>query len=192
MNSVVLKIYSSQQKQDINLVRLYLQAITLSDISTRDGKSIQKTALNGQRVQDDCQRRNWPRQSEPTRSQVRIWQQYLRENFIQRTDSTWNKKLGPVTPNTYKNYTVWRRHNASENAVAPSHFDTFRQYLCSMPRWYRRLINNYEQLATNVQIWKAFRRRDRFVEIASDGGSIACGRHIWLEDCDKYCQISMN
>lgn len=39
-----------------------------------------------------------------------------------------------------------------------------------MPRWHRRLTQHYEQVANDVQIWKAFRRRDRFVEIATDGG----------------------
>ena len=179
MNYTMLKLYSSHQQQDINLVRLYLQAITLSDISTRDGKSIQKTAMRGRRLPESCPRRNWPRQSEPTQSQVNIWQQYLRENFI-RTDLTWNRRLGPVTSNNYSNYKDWRRSNESQKVEVPSNFDTFRQYLRSMPRWYRRLLNNYEQMANDVQIWKAFRRRDRFVEIASDGGlSNAVGTFGW-------------
>ena len=179
MNYTMLKLYSSHQQQDINLVRLYLQAITLSDISTRDGKSIQKTAMRGRRLPESCPRRNWPRQSEPTQSQVNIWQQYLRENFI-RTDLTWNRRLGPVNSNNYSNYKDWRRSNESQKVEVPSNFDTFQQYLRSMPRWYRRLLNHYEQMANDVQIWKAFRRRDRFVEIASDGGlSNAVGTFGW-------------
>jgi hypothetical protein len=39
-----------------------------------------------------------------------------------------------------------------------------------MPWWHRQLTQHYEQMATDVQIWMAFRHRDRFVEIASNGG----------------------
>ena len=53
-----------------------------------------------------------------------------------------------------------------------------------MPRWHRRLVAGYEQIASDVQIWRAFRRKDRVcsvVDIASDGGlsNDAVGTYGW-------------
>jgi hypothetical protein len=47
MEGITLKQYTPQQQRDINLVRLYLQAITLFDLSTPDGKTIRPNALSG-------------------------------------------------------------------------------------------------------------------------------------------------
>jgi hypothetical protein len=49
MQPEILKHYSPQQQLDINLVRLHLQAITLSDISDPTGKNISTWALQGAR-----------------------------------------------------------------------------------------------------------------------------------------------
>jgi hypothetical protein len=180
MNPSALQSYTNQQQYDINLVRLHLQALTLSDISTPDGKAITNEALLGQRPQRHINRKNWPHQPAPMQSQVNIWHRYLKDNFI-RSDSSWNKKLGHVTPNTYKNYMARRiSKNAPGRMDDPRKFDTFRQYLRSMPRWHRRLLNNYDQMANDVQIWKAFRQRGQIIEIASDGGlSNAVGTFGW-------------
>ncbi len=42
-------------------------------------------------------------------------------------------------------------------------------YLKTLPRTQRRMVSNVEQVATDVQVWRAFRSRER-LHIASDGG----------------------
>ena len=65
MQQDILKRYNKQQQWDINLVRLHLQVLTLSDISTADGKQITQQAYNGTRKAHHRIRLNWPRQSKP-------------------------------------------------------------------------------------------------------------------------------
>lgn len=47
MECPTLTKYSPQQQQLINLVRLHLQVLTLSDLSMPDGKTIRSNALLG-------------------------------------------------------------------------------------------------------------------------------------------------
>ena len=49
MQQSLLKHYTPQQQMDINLVRLFLQVITLSDVSTPDGRDICGHHLRGDR-----------------------------------------------------------------------------------------------------------------------------------------------
>ena len=49
-----LTLYTPQQQRDVNLVRLYLQAITLSDISETNGNGICEQAFNGRRPVERC------------------------------------------------------------------------------------------------------------------------------------------
>ena len=69
MDTQTIRHYSQQQQRDINLVRLHLQAITLSDLSSPDGKRIRPKALSGFREVDQRPRQNWPRQESITASQ---------------------------------------------------------------------------------------------------------------------------
>jgi hypothetical protein len=45
MDTPTIRHYSPQQQRDINLVRIHLQAITLSDLSSPDGKTIRPQAI---------------------------------------------------------------------------------------------------------------------------------------------------
>ncbi|KAI2505798.1 hypothetical protein MHU86_8660 [Fragilaria crotonensis] len=73
MNRDALTRYSTQQKHDINLVRLYLQIITLSDMSQPDGISACCYHLNGERRPTQVIRiKTWPRQEPPTAPQIRL------------------------------------------------------------------------------------------------------------------------
>jgi hypothetical protein len=56
-----LKHYTPGQQRDINLVRLYIQAMTLSDLSTYDGTMIREEALQGVRGSQQKVRIHWPR-----------------------------------------------------------------------------------------------------------------------------------
>ena len=170
MQPELLQRYSNQNQRDINLVRLHLQAITISDLSTHDGISIRQEAWDGQRHQNEEQRSNWPTQPEPTNHQVKIWRRYMSDNFL-RYQRKWKSKLGPIAPNTYESYQQSTQSTSPTIQFQdPRDYDTLRQYIRSLPKWYRRLLTNYDQIATNVQIWKAFRRKSHHIDIASDGG----------------------
>ena len=179
MQPLQLKKYSPQDQRDINLVRLYIQAITLSDVSTPDGNHITWEALHGHRALTQVVRKNWPRQRAPTKHQSNVWKRYMVENFL-RYNTTWKTPLGEVLPNTYETYKSWRNRMRAATFDDPRGYSTLRQYIRSLPRWYRRLLDGHKQLATTGQIWKAFRRKSQTIDIASDGGlSGAIGTFGW-------------
>jgi hypothetical protein len=97
MDTSTIRQYSPQQQRDINYVRLHLQALTLSDLSTPDGRQIRPQALRGYREKDQQPRQNWPRQESITASQRRLWQRYVISNFL-RYDRYWRQELGPSSP----------------------------------------------------------------------------------------------
>lgn len=97
MDTTTIKQYTSRQQQDINLVRLYLQAITLSDLSNHDGTKIRKNALASQREEGQRLRQHWPRQDNVTASQQRLWRHYITSNFI-RYGQNWRNSLGQTRP----------------------------------------------------------------------------------------------
>jgi hypothetical protein len=180
MDHAKLKHHTPGEQLDINLVRLHLQVITLSDISTANGRSIHPCAFMGQRIPGRRNRSSWPRQTNPTKSQIGLWQQYLRANFL-KSNNNWNRKLGDVDDKFNAAATEPQQHECPGVSVDPREYHTLRQYLRAMPRWHRRLIDGYEQVASDVQIWRAFRRKDRIVDIASDGGlsNSAIGTYGW-------------
>ena len=82
MNRDALSWYSTQQQHDINLVRLYLQIIMLSDMSQPDGISACCYHLKGTRRPAQVIRiKTWPRQEPPTAPQVRLWTHTFQKIF---------------------------------------------------------------------------------------------------------------
>ena len=78
MQLELLKPYTPQQQTDINLVRIYLQTITLSDLSTPDGKNICGHHLRGERrPQQRIRHKTWPQQETRSASQKRLWRKYI-------------------------------------------------------------------------------------------------------------------
>lgn len=169
MDSPTLSRYNPQQKRDINLVRLYLQAITLSDLSTPDGLQIRPQALSGYRAEAQRLRKNWPRQESISHKQRRLWTRFISSTFL-RYDRHWLHALGPTRPDL-------RPRHRWPSPIAPTMSDDsprsqstdLKAYLSQLPRWHQRLLSNYTQESPDNVVWKAFRSRRR-VTIASDGG----------------------
>jgi hypothetical protein len=180
MDSPTLSRYSPTQQRDINLVRLHLQVLTLSDLSASDGKTIRTNALSGIRELDHQLRKHWPRQEHVTTAQRRLWTRFISSNYL-RYDKYWSHALGP-TP-------TQRLHTPRSPSIAPTLTDqsptvtanSLNEYLSRLPRWHQRLLSNLQQEATDTTVWKAFRSRRR-VTIASDGGLKHQCRHFWMED----------
>jgi len=73
-----LKLYSVSQQRDINLVRVYLQCSTISELrDARDARSISQSALEGGRPPKFEAKKGWPRQQGPTPHQRRLWKRYI-------------------------------------------------------------------------------------------------------------------
>jgi hypothetical protein len=170
MQQAMLKRYSKQQQWDINLVRLHLQVMTLSDISTANGKQITQQAYNGTRKSQHRIRLNWPRQSKPTTHQIKIWRQYISTNFI-RYGRQWIQGLGKIIPNTSR--TKCQLQQSKESATPqckPHQHATIKAYLRTLPKWHQRLLADSHQMTDDAIIWRAFRSKSRTIDIASDGG----------------------
>jgi hypothetical protein len=174
-----LSRYSSAQQTDINLVRLHLQVITISDMSQPDGKQICPFHLRGERRPNQYIRvKTWPRQAIPTSSQRTLWRTYVSTQFL-RYSGKWRNPLGPIT-----------KHKALSQQLtlpSPSTTDTtLAEYIQSLPKWYQRLLYNFHQLATDVEVWRSFRARKRLV-ISSDGSLLEdTGTFGWKITTDKH------
>jgi hypothetical protein len=169
MQPQYLMRYTPQQKTDINLVRLYLQVMTLSDVSDPTGKYITEWALKGTRKHLTQVRRNWPHQEKPTIHQIKIWNQYITSNFI-RFGRTWKQKLGTIRPNTWKEFNRFQHTKTQRQSHLPIQYKSIRHYLHSLPNWHKRLLANYIQKTPDKVVWKCFRSKQRTIEIISDGG----------------------
>ena len=163
-------MYSSVQTQwDVNLVRLYLQVITLSDMSDASGQCIKECYLTGVRdIKQQRERINWPRQEHPTKHQINQWTKYIRTHFV-RHGNKWTQALGPIKPNTWEDYSEYIRA-VNDPAKLPIHYDSHRQYIPSLPTWYKRLLAKYSQKASDHRIWKSFQSKGHQIDIISDGG----------------------
>ena len=179
MNIGFLTRYTHQQQRDINLVRLYLQAITLSDLSDPNGKTIRSTALNGHREENHRLRMNWPRQDIITSSQRKLWKGYISSNFL-RYDRHWRQPLGDTRPaNRPRSPWVPTIQPIMADLTPTTPAPDLTTYMSLLPRWHQRLLSNYCQEASNSHVWKAFRSRQRLT-IASDGGlRHRIGTHGW-------------
>jgi ribonuclease HI len=161
MQLSLLKHYTPQQQTDINLVRLFLQVITLSDMSTTDGSDICGHHLRGdRRPNQKIRRKTWPRQETPTAGQKRIWRKYISSQYL-RYSTKWRDQLNKITA-------INRTPYQSYIPLAPGSASTINEYVQDLPTWYRRLLLDFEQIANDVEVWNAFCAKKRLI-IASDG-----------------------
>jgi hypothetical protein len=177
-----LSRYSTQQQTDINLVWLYLQVITLSDVSQPDGKDICSYHLRGERRPNQRMRlKTWPRQVTPTAAQCTIWRTYISTQFL-RYATKWRDPLEIITrpiPPT----------EISPIPIPATSEMTLEDYIHSLPTWYQRLLYEYRQLATDVVVWRSLRAQKRLI-IASDGSlSDGTGTFGWKFTTDKYVPL---
>jgi hypothetical protein len=155
MNTAALSRYTTRQQSDINLVRIHLQIITLSDMSHEDGTTACIHHAQGARRPDQKIRtKTWPRQEPPTKQQVRLWKRYISSNFL-RYLNKWKTPLGVMTQTALLSTPIIQH-------------STLQSHIASLPLWHRRLLFEYKQLSSDIDVWRAFRSRKRLT-IASDG-----------------------
>ena len=169
MQAEHLARYTVAQQKDINLVRLYLQVQTLSDMSdsTRH-KCIRLEYIDAIRPHNFIPAEHWPRQSAPSPQQRRLWKGFIRSSYL-RYIPYWK-----VIPTEQPNPTT------STTQSLPQTSANLLDYLSDLPQYHRRLMDDLQQKATDAQIWKAFQSRRR-LHVASDGGLLlAKGTHGWV------------
>ncbi len=161
-----LQRYSVGQQKDINLVRIYLQVSALADMTdTSHPNRILGSYLDGIRSSTWTATMRWPRQAASSLSQRRLWKRYIVSSFL-RYAPYWKQNPTLKSP---------RSHSVFLESSAPPHIpDTgikmsLMEYLKTLPRTQRRMVTDVQQVATDVQIWRAFRSHER-LQIASDGG----------------------
>ena len=156
MTDMHLQCFTPSQCLDINLVRLYLQASTLFDLSAgQDGKTICPDKLSGSCPLDFIIQLHWPRQEAPTAvSQSILWTTYITTSFI-RYRYSWATPLGhrttpPLPPIS---------SDPLATPLSPNDYSSLPHFLKAIPTLYRRLLHHHDQIATNKEVWRAFRSR---------------------------------
>jgi hypothetical protein len=158
MNNEHLTRYTPIQKLDINLVRLHLQIITLSDMTRSDGIHVCDYHRQGlRRPQQPIRTKTWPRQPLPTPSQRKIWTNYISSNFV-RYGNKWRNPMRnlPAPP------------TSADTPPTPPITSTLQSFLKNLPKWHRRLLLHLDQPATDKEVFQSFRARSRLT-IATDG-----------------------
>ena len=82
MDPARLQQYTPDEQLDINLVRINLQAVYISDLATGDGLALRRNSINGQTDSARTSTYIWPRQPVTTKKQRNRWTRYMKEQFL--------------------------------------------------------------------------------------------------------------
>lgn len=158
MNAFHLQRYSAGQQRDLNLVRIWLQVSTLADLADPERSNrILPSYLDGRRPANFVLSPTWPRQSQPTKAQSRLWKRFITSSYL-RYIPYWNTI--PVSQ-------ISRQTQAPPPA---NQLSDYTEYISTyLSRTEKRLLDGLEQIASDVKIWRAFRSKSR-LHLASDGG----------------------
>jgi hypothetical protein len=164
-----LERYSADQQRDLNLVRLYLQVHTLADMSNLSRRqTIDLCYVDARRPHNFVDDTSWPRQAIPTKSQARLWKRFIRSSYLRYVPywiSDPRSSLPPTAP-------------AESGPLDTA--DNLPDHISRLPHQHQRLLDGFQQIATDLQVWKAFRSRRR-IHFATDGGLYAQkGTHGWV------------
>ena len=175
MQQCHLSRYTVSQQRDINLVRLYLQVNTLADMTdAHHPKSIRLDYLDAIRPTGDTSDHPWPRQQPPMKSQKRLWKGYIRSSYLRYVPYWKQIPLSATVPATL-----------DTSLPVPVTFPCLSTYLSSLPTSHRRLLADFDQVGTDVQVWRAFRSKSKLF-VASDGGlHKQHGTHGWIVSTGK-------
>jgi hypothetical protein len=168
MQSQHLQWYTSIQQYNLNLVKIWLQVSTLADMSDPDRlKCIRLSYLDAERPKDFIHSTAWPRQASPTKTQKRLWKRFIGSLYLRYTPY-W--KIPPIS-------TLPDHPEVSQRSICFS--DIKSQTLSLSSKTERRLLDGFQQQASDLQVWRASRSKRR-LHLASDGGlSNTSATHGW-------------
>jgi hypothetical protein len=107
-----LGIYDNRQLFDINVVRLHLKVMTLSDVVTAQGKQITEEVFEGTKPTDRYSKLKWPRQPVTTTKQQKLWKAALEAAFTlsgRSLQQPLGKWTGPPTQVWRSFYNPWTK-----------------------------------------------------------------------------------
>ena len=116
----------------LNRVRIYLQVIFVSDISTGDGSEIEQEAFEGRRIRHSVL--HWPRQIRPTLQDRRLWRRYLKRLCLG------GKLICPLGRWMCSPHQIWK-YMATEDGEGVLRYENSIQYVG------RRIFGNLYQKA---------------------------------------------
>jgi hypothetical protein len=158
MNPHHLKRYSPQQQSDLNLVRMWLQLTTLSDMA--DPAQINRIVpsyLDAKRPPPFNPSTTWPRQTQPSKAQIRLWKCFITLSYLWYTPYWINSPLDSSL-------------EVLEKTIEPTQLSDYSDYISRcLSRTEQRLPDGLEQVASDLKIWRAFRSKSK-LHLASNGG----------------------
>ena len=99
-------LYSKKELKAINNCRIYLQAITLSTITGRNGLQLSAESYMGKRNPDRCSKWRWPALPSPPKSSWNLWRGALDTTLLRHDRRYLKFPLGPWTRKPHQNW-VW-------------------------------------------------------------------------------------
>jgi hypothetical protein len=111
----------------INQCQLFLQVLTIADISTADGTQILQTAVDGVKDASRISRLQWPRQPRPPESAWYTWGTFLQHLS---TNRRLQRPLGPWTCHPHQ---IWQWYTNKEASVVYRYNPTLDTWICNHP-----------------------------------------------------------
>jgi hypothetical protein len=110
----------------------------------------------------------WPRQIQPTKTQIRLWKRFITSSYL-RYIPYW--KIPPATQQPAEPVAT----------IEPINLSDYGENIATcLTRTEQRLLDGLVQVATDLKIWRAFRSKAR-LHLASDGGlGDNSATHGWL------------
>ncbi|KAI2511186.1 hypothetical protein MHU86_3151 [Fragilaria crotonensis] len=153
--------YTSTQQKDINLVRMYLQVTTLADMTDPSSlNTITQWALQATRPDGFINNPSWPRQSDPSASQRRLWRRFITSRFL-RYGRFW-KRPPRVTLKELHDEKI--RDTSEMNPI-----DDMSTLIKRLPIGKRRLLSHLQQVSDNDNVWRVLSQKSP-ITVATDGG----------------------
>ncbi len=117
MNDICASKVSDTTVTQLNCVRLYLRAETLSDLCNERGTSIHSGALTYERAAIiPKSKKSWPIQAKPSEKMFEKWAKYIRAQYCKKRSNKLQQKLG-------------RWHQAHHEMEWPAYFDPDLKFL---------------------------------------------------------------
>ena len=102
------KKFPQKELNDINIVRLYLEVTTLSDITISDGSKIKNKILEGERYTCCISVTYWwPRIPKPTRIMVKTWERAVKLTFTSENLQVRENMKRNIWSNNSKDKHIW-------------------------------------------------------------------------------------
>jgi hypothetical protein len=98
MDSALLLGFTRQELIDVNLVRIFLQVTTMSDIASADGQCILLAIIwwQGQHISNRHSNMSFARQLQPTTYQQGLWRRLLRSYLVPSSKASHLRLLTPL------------------------------------------------------------------------------------------------